>query len=310
MATMNVTRYDGGGGGGGGVEIYGMSKVDKIMLKFRPIAPKPVSAGSGSGTDNSEGYVKCVRSKRKYVRVKKNTKKSKNNNDSGNKKRKVTLSLLPQTPARKQKFPDLVQNNNNNNISGKKTITQPQPVWVSFNNNINNYEDNNVGHGHVGGGGDTSVNRQVILRKTPFLPQVVSYVTVECVTDTWVDVQGLGCTDEERLMNLEKDTCPGFISDGQDRVVWTNKAYREMAAGSRDHDVAVVLVRKDTWNQSPPVMMYPAAFTCKVRASTSPIANSHGPISPTITLPCDGWRMERGGYAWRLDVKAALSLGR
>ncbi|KAK7858074.1 hypothetical protein CFP56_014543 [Quercus suber] len=30
----------------------------------------------------------------------------------------------------------------------------------------------------------------------------------------------------------------------------------------------------------------------------------------SITLPCDVWRMDGGGFAWRLDVKAALSLGR
>lgn len=30
-----------------------------------------------------------------------------------------------------------------------------------------------------------------------------------------------GCTDEEKKMNLEKDTCPDFISDGSGRIVRT-----------------------------------------------------------------------------------------
>ncbi|CBI15623.3 unnamed protein product, partial [Vitis vinifera] len=36
-----IARYAGGA--------YDMSKVDRIMLRFRPIAPKPTSAGSVSG---------------------------------------------------------------------------------------------------------------------------------------------------------------------------------------------------------------------------------------------------------------------
>ncbi|KAI3727027.1 hypothetical protein L1987_66835 [Smallanthus sonchifolius] len=133
------------------------------------------------------------------------------------------------------------------------------------------------------------------MKPVPRLPQVVSYVTVECVTDTWVDRDVLGCTDEEIMMNMEKDTCPGFISDGQDRVVWMNKAYRLMVG---EDDVAVVLVRKDKWSRS--AVTYPG-FTCKVRVTFG---------GPTLTLPCDVWRMEIGTFAWRLDVKAALSLGR
>ncbi|KAI3761410.1 hypothetical protein L1987_51825 [Smallanthus sonchifolius] len=111
---------------------------------------------------------------------------------------------------------------------------------------------------------------------------------------------------------MEKDTCPGFISDGQDRVVWTNKAYRQMAGVGHvvnGDDIAVVLVRKDKWTPSP--VTYPA-FTCKVKVTSAPHSDRQTPpqCSPTLTLPCDVWRMEHGACAWRLDVKAALSLGR
>lgn len=334
-----IARHAGGGGSGGK---YGMSKVERIMLKFRPIAPKPVAAGSGSGgsaTENSDGYVKCGRGKRKYARVNRN----KNNKDdskrcSADGKRKVsasssppppsselesasrggdavvTLSLLPETPDRKENssvtdFPDLLSSDkttkawNCNCNNYKKSATTP---WLSFNN-----QQEKVCYGHVGG-----VDPVVMKPPPPPLPprpQVVSQVTVECVTDTWVGVEGLGCTDEERVMILERDTCPGFISDGQDRVVWANKAYRQMAGVGHEIggvDMSVVLVRKDKWTPAP---VTDPAFTCKVKV-TSAVHNHHTtspPSSPTsLTLPCDVWRMKRGACAWRLDVKAALSLGR
>ncbi|KAL8217512.1 hypothetical protein R6Q57_020885 [Mikania cordata] len=292
-----IARYDGCG-------IYDMSKVDSIMLKFRPIAPKPVAAGCGSGsssttTANGNGYVKCGRSKRRYVRVNKNKIKKENFKKSCDDKTRlkassfshpvVTLSLLPETPNRDENKPVTGVTDQVSVVHDNKRASPPPPsppaVWLSFNNHV---------------------------KKPARRPQVVSNVTVECLTDTWVDLEGLGCTDEERVMNMEKDTCPGFISDGQDKVVWTNEAYRQMAGGGHvvdGEDVQVVLVRKDKWISSP--VTYPA-FTCKVRVTSSPLGGrkTPSPSSPTLTLPCDVWRMARGACAWRLDVKAALSLGR
>ncbi|KAI3773562.1 hypothetical protein L1987_48092 [Smallanthus sonchifolius] len=120
-------------------------------------------------------------------------------------------------------------------------------------------------------------------------PQTVSFVTVGKVTETSVE-SGL-----VEWMEMESDTCPRFISDGGDRVVWKNKAYKEMAAGGEE--VMVVLVRKEgSW---------PAAFTCNARVTCRV-----GMSCSTLTVPCDAWRMGVGGYAWGLDVKAALCLGR
>ncbi|KAK1422372.1 hypothetical protein QVD17_25452 [Tagetes erecta] len=275
-----ISRYGGGGGGGGGYgQMHGLSKVDNIMLKFRPIAPKPVPASSVSGdskTGNNDVYVNCGRSKRKYVRVNK-TKIQKNNNCKRRKKPVVTLSLLPETPIPDPvaKLPDL--DPLKLSLSPVCITNASPPMWFGFE------------------------------KPEPLTTHVfVTHVMVECVTDTCVDVQMLGCTDEERLMNMEKDTCPGFISDGQDRVVWMNKAYRQMAGGD---DTVVVLVRKD---KTASLVTYPA-FTCKVRVTygtNSDRKQTMTPCSPTLTLPCDVWRMERGACAWRLDVKAALCLGR
>ncbi|XP_071711621.1 uncharacterized protein [Rutidosis leptorrhynchoides] len=292
-----IARFGGDGSGGG---MYGMSKVEKIMMKFRPIAPKPVAAGSGSvgsPTENSDGYAKCVRSKRKYVRVNKNNIKKKS-------KRKVTLSLLPEKPDRKQiepatSFQDLLTPVQTTKSDVKKCKTMSSPVWLSFQNN----QEQKVCYSHVGGHVNQVVTKP--LQQTPLLqprkPEVVSYVMVECVTDTWVDLEEIGRTDEERAMNMEKDTCPAFLSDFQDRVVWANTAYRQMAGSD---DVAVVLVPKDKWTTLP--VTYPA-FTCKVRVATCSAGDNH---RQSLTLPCDVWRLDHGGYAWRLDVKAALSLGR
>ncbi|PWA42893.1 hypothetical protein CTI12_AA540620 [Artemisia annua] len=287
--------------------MYGMSKVDRIMLKYRPIAPKPVVAGSGSGSggssmENSGGYVKCRRTKRKYVRVNKNRKKKETSSrkkftppptSPPIKQEVVTLQLLPGTLAQKQTsyvFDLMSSTRIKCNYSSNITTTKKsEPMWLNLNT-----EQQNLCLGRM-----KSVVPVCSKPMQPVPAQVVSYVTVECVTDTWVDIPGLGCTDEERVRNMEHDTCPSFISDSQDRVVWINKAYRQMVAGD---NISVVLVIKDNWTPLP--LTFPA-FTCKVRVTSAVNSNQ-----TTTTLLCDVSRMERGACAWRLDVKAALTLGR
>jgi len=132
--------------------------------------------------------------------------------------------------------------------------------------------------------------------------QVVgSWVKVESVTDAWVEGYGLGRTDEEKLINLERDSCPGFISDGLNRVRWANKAYKAMV-GEGAGEVVVWLVMKDDVRL--PDNKSTAAFTCRVRVVRC------GKEKNSLILPCDVWRMDGGGFAWRLDTEAALSLGR
>lgn len=52
--------------------------------------------------------------------------------------------------------------------------------------------------------------------------------------------------------------------------------------------------------------MYSSAFTCWVRLQ---YAWKEEKFSSQM-VPCDVWRMDCGGFAWRLDVEAALGLGR
>ncbi|XP_050377624.1 uncharacterized protein LOC126794874 [Argentina anserina] len=266
-----IARY----GGGGGV-FYDTSKVDRIMLRFRPIAPKPVG-GSVSGGSTPEISEKCRRGKKRYVREKRcNIKKRKGCSPPEDKKGGVTggvttLSLLPESPEPKDSSEE-----------------RSSATWLNFESFP----------------GNTSEEYKVGMSMPAVRPVRVvgSFVTVDCVTDTWVDGGGLGFTDEERRMCLEMDTCPGFLSDGFGRVVWTNGAYRSMVAGQENEtdEVTVCLVVKETASVAAVALAYPA-FSCRVRVQYT---------CGSLTLPCDVWRMEGGGFAWRLDVKAALCLGR
>lgn len=271
-----------------------VSTVDKIMLRFRPIAPKPAAgatASDGSSSETSDAFLRNGNTKRKYVRDSNYTSKRricrrKNSNSSPEQKQKqttpaVTLPLLPETPDRKD-FPakDLtpspVRNNNNNNSSNKSKklniINKNVPVWVSFEN-----------------------------RSLTMMGGWCSCVTVEGVTDTCLESEWLGSTDEERRLNLSNDTCPGFISDGYGRVTWTNEAYGKMMMMKGEGDEGqgpVLLVNKVN------TVVPHASFTCLVRV----VQYSCGKERNSLTVPCDVWRMDCGGFAWRLDVKTALSL--
>lgn len=295
-----IARYAGYGG------LYGLSKADRIMLRFRPIAPKPASDGGsvspvtgncGSTTTTSGGSSdlsgKSRRGKRKYQKE-----SSGGNSRRCNKKKRdlgrdaatttaVTLSLLPETPD-KRVFPDL-------NAFPVEKQKRNGPLWLSFN-----------------GGGEmlTPYKTEEISRRTVV---VSSCVTVERVTDAWIDGYGLGKTDDERKMNLVKDTCPGFISDGVGRVTWTNEAYKKMAREDINipmEETGVPEISYDNFHvivrlvmKERPMLTYPA-FTCRVRLQYTCQDRERG----SVTVPCDVWRMDGGGFAWRLDVKAALCL--
>ncbi|GFP85042.1 hypothetical protein PHJA_000648000 [Phtheirospermum japonicum] len=269
-----------------------MSKVDRIMLRFRPIAPKPDGSISGGGSTGSGPVpAKSDRGKRRQAAkdgcnngtVSKRSncgrrrKSSPENTDSGGsvtgeEKDVKTLPLLPEEPDKRD-----------------------YPLWLSF--------------GNEGSGGDTvtpTADRSVMEETTaPVGRRVVvvqSWVKVECVTDTWAagcyGYGWMGRTDEERVMNLHLDTCPGFISDGQNRVRWTNAAYRRMVAAEEEEAAASVVVE-----QGVVVPVGCAGFTCRVRVVTC-----GGKDKGVKTVPCDVWRMDCGGFAWRLDTAAALSL--
>ncbi|CAA0408874.1 unnamed protein product [Arabidopsis thaliana] len=283
-----IARYGGSGGGND------MSKVDRIMLRYRPIAPRPDSGGSPASPTEKNGSVitnvssRSRRGKRKYskennssstgsVNSNGNSKRQRNDetkNGSGGGREIVTLPLLPETPEKKD--------------SPLKAKAAPElgaaALWLSFNDGA-------------------SYNRRY---QTELMTETVvsSLLTVECVTERLMEGEyELGRTDEERKMNLERDTCPGFISDGLGRVIWTNGSYRELVVG-KDHEqcskMSVWLVMKEK-----PLVTY-RTFTCRMRLQYT----CRDKEVSSITSFCDVWRMSDGGFAWRLDVDAALCLGR
>lgn len=272
--------------------------INRLMLRFRPIAPKPTVGEpfpGNPGSDNKSLLLVNKRSKRKYVRVcKNNTRKKDDNNNKNNYNNKnsssdqerseqgvVTLQLLPESgdeckeprhnPPSSSDLDPTAEVMQEYHVVDEEN--QNPPTWLEI--------------------GPSATD--------PTGP-VESWVTVECVTDACMSGAELngsssGTFDVERIMeHLERDTCPGFISDGSNRVSWVNGAYRRMiGVTGPDGEVAVRLVVKEKlpWQYAP--------FSCQARVQYNKCQKM---------VPCDVWRMDfNGGLAWRLDIKAALSLG-
>ncbi|MCD7470862.1 hypothetical protein HAX54_011046 [Datura stramonium] len=259
--------------------------MNRIMLRFRPIAPKPVAGGSFPGSapeGNKMELVSKRRVKRKYVRVKKNSKCKSNKEDEakmdgsspfGDNGTVLTLQLMPESSS---------------GVKNSLENTGSRPFWMNFQKSENS---------HVLAVGSDQLDRTVEMQKKRV---VESWVMVNRITNALVDGEALGCTDMEKMKNLEADTCPGLISDGLDRVQWVNLAYRRMVdpleGSGTPPDLVTWLVVKEKIELPPS-----PAFACTVRI----LYTKH-----SQTMPCDVWKMEFGGFAWRLDAKAALRLGR
>ncbi|RWW35067.1 hypothetical protein GW17_00000121 [Ensete ventricosum] len=286
-------------GGGGDANVAW--KVDRIMLKFRPIAPKPVvgpptvvaaapkEASAGPRKPKRKGTVISATAARGRKPRKVDAKPPPPIVDEG-KSSIVTLPLMPETPERK----------------GDQAGAPPKwcptpaavvPTWTG------------LGEGEAG-----EVTADVVVAPRPVRAVLVSWVTVECVTDTWREGEVSWKNDKAARAALAADECPGFVSDEWGGVTWTNEAYRRMvvvegtgsssAAGGveeeEEEEVRVGLVTRGLV----PAAGACRAFTCRVRVRHA--ERPKGP--PSLAAPCDVWRLDGGGCAWRLDVKAALSL--
>lgn len=266
------------------------------MQRFRPIAPKPVSADESGSRSGFLGPYK-PRSKRKYVRVCKNNKKRKRKISSSQEEERngcVTLQLLPENTEL-----DPAEINLNHPV-------EPSIVSELEENNFADYQTQMSSHSRL------IEKRHLDLMVKVKREVVESLVTVECVTDNTCMEMGASLGRSTDIMSvkvdLEVDTCPGFITDGCYRVEWINTAYKRMmkVAGVEDGgeilpEIRVGLAVKDD-------LVLPwlnAAFTCRVR-----VQYTWRKEKWSKTVPCDVWRVDRGAFAWRLDVEAALSLGR
>ncbi|KAM0932166.1 hypothetical protein DsansV1_C49g0244281 [Dioscorea sansibarensis] len=257
-------------------------KMDRIMLRFRPIAPKPTVDGGAAAAP----VVAPPKTGRKRRGNPTSTSVTAKDGGTGGRGRKVikkednlnfnlkTLALMPETPERKEEVKTTTA------AAEKKMVTTYVPAaWT------------------VGMGVGTGTTREVVVPR-PVRP-AGSWVTVECVTDTWSEVSGWGCEEEARRRAV-MDTCPVFLSGASDRVTWTNEAYRRMVVGEEEEEKEEVRVALVTRGMVPQESV---AFTCRVRVR---YACRKGKGS--LAAPCDVWRLGDGVLAWRLDVKAALSL--
>ncbi|CAJ2637159.1 unnamed protein product [Trifolium pratense] len=272
-----------------------------IMLRFRPIAPKPVTGNSSTTGEltptNTASSLPGKRTKRKYVRIRRNNGYVKKNNgnkspekvvetteDMNNVAAVVTLQLMPEkeTPLAGDSWCKNVDLNLT--VENIQILDNPNPNQDLEKENVRNFLD---------------------LIPTAEKVVVESWITVESVTGTCMSEEGervSRCTDVEKMKILETDTCPCFVTDGYSRVFWVNDGYKKMVLNdvSKEIEVVVWLKVKESvaWCYS-----YPA-FTCGVR-----LQYTWRNEKCLKMVPCDVWRLECGGFAWRLDVKAALSLG-
>ncbi|PON43992.1 hypothetical protein PanWU01x14_269280 [Parasponia andersonii] len=288
------------------------SVANRIMLRFKPIAPKPASAGSDVVSDRNQSRPVLskgiVRKKRKYVKARRNS------GYTGKKKpaasailsgenieeddRTATLQLLPEKS-------DLDRSINALDLSS---------------NNISSSTSNSSSNG-TSACGNFQENRGLPMWLNSKIPDqsygrvlvVHAWVTVECVTGTCMaddreGAVGYGSKDVERVRILERDTCPGFVSDGSNSVIWVNRAFRRMVVRQAENDgllpeITVGLVIKE---KLPSVY---SSLTGHVKLQYTLLG---GVVEKYYSrmVPCDLWRMDGGGFAWRLDVEAALTLGR
>ncbi|CAI9277164.1 unnamed protein product [Lactuca saligna] len=264
--------------------------INQIMLRYRPIAPRPVTVERSVGVFP----LKEKRAKRKYVRVKKKMARECKLTvvDDGKRWRSLdeTVAMLE------------VSN------GGEFVVTDPVgkvPEFISFDVSGHNRSDNNIIGSLITPAPPSVVLHDIDLAMTVKRGAVIeSWITMESVTGMCEDRRWLRCTDDEIMKDLEIDSCPSFISNTYNEVQWVNLAYRRMVASNPDGGAppCQVLVRLC---ETAAVVKYWPAFSCRVR-----LVYKLSEKKKQMTVPCDVWKMDSGGYAWRLDVEAALSLGR
>ncbi|WOL01246.1 hypothetical protein Cni_G09962 [Canna indica] len=291
-------------------------KVGRIMLRFRPIAPRPsCAAAAGSPVVSTATLEPCAPTRRPKRKGLANL-----SSENGGRRRKakkvettatavsrlsskedeklssssstsssviVTLPLMPETSERWER-PEQWTKLSSNPITSPAAIA---PAWMR--------RAKGEGAGEIDAG---------LVIAAPTVWAMRSWVTVESVTDTWGEGEVAWRSDEAVRAALAADECPGFISDVWSRVTWTNEAYRRLVVGSsfdtagrgkeEEEEVTTGLVTQGL------VTAACRAFTCNVHVSYL----RRGKSSSLLAAPCDVWRLDDDGFAWLLDVKAALSL--
>ncbi|CAN1321766.1 hypothetical protein LINPERPRIM_LOCUS32144 [Linum perenne] len=222
-----------------------------MMLRFRPIAPKPAA---GIDSTRSRPLPK-VRTKRKYVRVTSGTRRKKKDNNM-------------------KKLAD----DNRKRFSDEEAATSDRTLQL--------------------------------------LPETSSEAggrrrSEDTAVETWVTAEeGVveECMEVVKEEELDEDTCPVFVSDGEGKVVWVNEAYREMVVDQGRGGVSKVRVVLVVAEKLRPCLERCLPFNCWVSVRIR-VNNNNDSNSWYMRVPCDVWKMEQLGFVWRLDVKLALKLG-
>lgn len=281
-----------------GKDVDGSSVLNRLLLKYRPIAPKPFTGGI-----TSDKLPK--RTKRKYVRsVRKcSEEESKGKEETAGEQQRVeTLELLPQMiDDSGSSGTDRSKHGGGSSCEVDARVVGDGGHWLSLSlsgaaamgkQEVESVSDPSAVMDRVGG--------------------VESWVTVECVSGTCMtapsSAQGFGL--EERMRRLENDTCPGFISDCWNRVQWLNGAFRRMVMMTRQQQLLPEVTVWLWMNEELPYTANNTAFTCQVKLKyTVAESRNNNKSYYSQLVPCDMWRIDGGGFAWRLDVKSALTLG-
>jgi hypothetical protein len=258
-------------------------RVGRILLKYRPIAPKPAAmAPAAPATTDLKSAPSSGRLKRKVppVATAPGTRPA---SKRGRKPKKANTTPAQQTEEREEKcssFSSSTTTTTSGDSSSLVTLplmpespeTKPPPLVIPANETVT-----------------------AVVVPTPVRP-VGSWVTVEGLTDIWRE-------EVPVLPNITSEEAPVLISDGWGRVTWANAAYKNLVTGGGEEgeEVRVGLVTRGlvpSWGTC-------GGFTCRLRVRYA--CRKKGKVS--LAAPCDIWRIDGGGYAWRLDIKAALSLG-
>uniref|UniRef100_A0ACD5UJ71 Uncharacterized protein n=1 Tax=Avena sativa TaxID=4498 RepID=A0ACD5UJ71_AVESA len=272
------------GGATTGQEAWQMGN---IMLKFRPIAPKPAAMAPAPMTPpvtTAAAAGAAGKGKRKAA--------AGGRGRRGRKPKKATTAVAVVTAAapatqkvdlRKDKPLSSPSSSSSGTTSvDSSTPPPPPPAKEGFSAMLPRPD---LAHAHV------------VLRP------VASCVTIESVAATWREGEApsaaAGGVDE----------APAFVSDQWGRVTWMNMAFsRAASAGDAAtappvpaSDAGVVLAARD--GAAVPAWGTCAGFTCRVRVTYDAC-----PRRGSLVAPCDVWRLDAGCYLWRLDLQATLTL--
>ncbi|XP_062204491.1 uncharacterized protein LOC133906565 [Phragmites australis] len=303
-------------GGAGARGQAGMAwQMGRIMLKFRPIAPKPAAvAPAPTQTPTPAAAAGAGRGKRKAV--------GRGGGRRGRKPKKAaTVAPVTAAPAavgqevrdRKDSEKEKSLSSRSSSLSGITSVDsspppptpQPQlpatlplmPVSPVVKKVAAASEQQApvvaLAPVHTVGG-------QVVPSRAPHPAAALSWVTVEAVSSTWRDGEAPSAATAACAPCGGDDDALAFISDQWGRVTWMNAAFaRAVSADDGDEAGAGLAGAFPAWGTC-------AGFTCRVR-----VIRHAGPrCGGSVVAPCDVWRLDAGGcYLWRLDMQAALTLG-